>query len=88
MIWFLLAQAASDEIEDIRPPISDPPTLWVVVLFAILLVLALLAYFLWPSPKPIIVRPPLPTEIARRRLEKAKARISTALKSPIFSEAL
>jgi hypothetical protein len=79
MIWLFLAQAASkapDEIEDIRPPISVAPALWVVVLLAILLVLALLAYFLWPNPKPRVVRPPLPKEIARRRLEKAKARIS------------
>jgi hypothetical protein len=80
MIWHFLAQAASkaaDEIEDIRPPISGPPALWVVVLLAVLLVLAILAYFLWPNPRPVIGRPPLPKELARRRLEKAKARIST-----------
>ena len=79
MIWLFLAQAASkspDEIEDIRPPILGPPTLWVVVLLAILLALAILAYFLWPNPKPRVIRPPLPKEIARRRLEEAKARIS------------
>jgi hypothetical protein len=79
MIWFFLSQAASkapDEIEDIRPPIPAPPALWAVVIVAILLVLAIIAYFLWPSPKPRIVRPLLPKELARRRLEKAKARIS------------
>jgi hypothetical protein len=80
MIWLFLAQAASkapDEIEDIRPPILGPPALWVVGLLATLLVLAILAYFLWPSPKPSVVRPPLPKEIARRRLQKAKARMPT-----------
>ena len=80
MIWLFLAQAAAkapDEIEDIRAPISAPPALWVVVLLAILLVLATLAYFLWPSSKPVIGQPPLPKELARRRLEKARARIST-----------
>jgi hypothetical protein len=81
MIWLFLAQAASqspDEIEDIRPPISGSPALWVVVLLAILLLLAILAYFLWPNPKPKVVQPPLPKELARGRLQKAKARISTA----------
>jgi hypothetical protein len=80
MIWFFLAQAASkapDEIEDIRPPISAPPALWVVLLLAILLAVAILAYFLWPNPKARLARPPLPKELARGRLEKAKARIST-----------
>jgi hypothetical protein len=80
MIWFFLAQAASkapDEIEDIRPPISAPPALWVVLLLAILLAAAILAYFLWPNPKARVTRPPLPKELARGRLEKAKARIST-----------
>jgi hypothetical protein len=80
MIWFFLAQAASkapDEIEDIRPPISAPPALWVVLLLAILLAVAILAYFLWPNPKSRVARPPLPKELARGRLEKAKARIST-----------
>jgi hypothetical protein len=79
MIWLFLAQAASnaqDEIEDIRPPISSPPALWIVGLLAILLLLAIVAYFLWPNPKPTIVRPPLPKELARKRLEKAKAKIS------------
>jgi hypothetical protein len=80
MIWLFLAQAVSkapDEIEDIRAPLSGSPALWVVVLLAILLVVAILAYFLWPNPKPAIVRPPLPKELARKRLEKAKARIPT-----------
>jgi hypothetical protein len=80
MIWLFLAQAASkapDEIEDIRPPISGPPALWVVGLLAIFLLLAIVAYFLWPNPKPVVGRPPLPKELAKRRLERAKRRIST-----------
>jgi hypothetical protein len=80
MIWLFLAQATSkapEEIEDIRPPIAGPPALWLVLLLASLLVLAIIAYFLWPNPKAKVVRPPLPKEIARTRLEKAKARIST-----------
>ncbi|MBV8377464.1 MAG: hypothetical protein JO279_10735 [Verrucomicrobia bacterium] len=80
MIWLFLAQAVTkspDEIEDIRPPVLGSPTLWVAVFLAILLALAILAYFLWPNPKPKIARPPLPKDIARSRLEKAKARICT-----------
>ena len=79
MTWSFLAQAISkapSEIEDIRPPVSGPPALWLVILFAGLLVLAVVAYFLWPDPKKKVVRPPLPKEIARTRLEKAKAGIS------------
>jgi hypothetical protein len=80
MIWLFLAQATSkapDEIEDIRPPISGPPAVWLVLLLAGLLVLAIIAYFLWPNPKTKVVQPPLPKETARARLEKAKARILT-----------
>ena len=81
MIWHFLAQAASqspDEIEDIRPPVSGPPALWIVALVAVLLLIAVLAYFLWPNPKPKVARPPLPKDLAKSRLEKAKASISTA----------
>jgi hypothetical protein len=80
MIWFFLAQAAlkaPDEIEDIRPPVSGPPALWVVLLLAILLLLAIIAYFLWPNPKKKVARPPLPKELAKKRLEIARTRIAT-----------
>jgi hypothetical protein len=78
MIWFFLAQAASkapDEIEDIRPPIAGAPSLWLVIILAALLLLAVVAYFLWPSPKPKAVQPPLPKEVARRRLKGVKSKI-------------
>jgi hypothetical protein len=80
MIWFFLAQAASkppDEIEDIRPPINGPPFFWLVVILATLLLVAVVAYFLWPDPKPKAVLPPLPKEVAKRRLQAVKSRIST-----------
>jgi hypothetical protein len=78
MIWFFLAQAVSkapDEIEDIRPPIAGAPSLWLVSILATLLLLAVVAYFLWPNPKPKTVQPPLPRELARRRLKGVKSRI-------------
>jgi hypothetical protein len=80
MIWLFLAQAASkapEEIEDIRPPLTGPPDLWLVVLFGTLLVLAVLAYFLWPNPKAKVVQPPLPKEVARKRLAQAREKISS-----------
>jgi hypothetical protein len=80
MIWLYLAQTASrapDEMEDIRPPIVDSPSLMIVAVLACLLVLVLVAYFLWPSPKRRAVLPPLPKEAARRRLEVLKQSIVT-----------
>jgi hypothetical protein len=80
MIWLYLAQAASrapDEMEDIRPPIADSPSLMIVAILACLLILALIAYFVWPNAKPKVVLPPLPKEVARRRLEALKQRIGT-----------
>jgi hypothetical protein len=80
MIWFFIAQAVSkapDEIEDIRPPIAGGPSLWLVIILATLLLLAVVAYFLWPNPRPQIVQPPLPRDAAMQRLKGAKSRIST-----------
>jgi hypothetical protein len=81
MIWLLLIHIAANnpnEIEDIRPPIASPPSLAIVILLASLLLLAVIAYFVWPNPKHAVSQPPLPKEIARRRLEEARTRISTA----------
>jgi hypothetical protein len=80
MIWLFLAQTASrapDEMEDIRPPIADSPSLMIVAILACLLMLALVAYFVWPNPKSRAVLPPLPKEVARRRLEALKQGIGS-----------
>ena len=80
MIWLYLARAASqgpDEIEDIRPPITDSPSLMVAGILACLLVIALVAYFAWPNAKPKAALPPLPKEVAKRQLEALKQRIQT-----------
>jgi hypothetical protein len=80
MIWFFLAEAAArspDEIEDIRPPIAGPPSLWLVSILAALLLVAVVAYFLWPNPKPKTIQPPLPREVAKRRLGAVKSKISS-----------
>ena len=78
MIWLYLAQAASrapDEIEDIRSPITESPSLMIAGILACLLVIALVAYFAWPYTKPKAVLPPLPKEVARKQLEALKQRI-------------
>ena len=80
MTWLLLIHMAADnseEIEDIRPPLPPPPSLTIVILLAILLVLAIIAYVLWPNAK-AAVAPPIPKEIALKRLENAIERVSSA----------
>ena len=80
MIWLYLAQAASrapDEIEDIRSPITDPPSLMITGILACLLIIALAAYFAWPNTKSRPVLPPLPKEAARKQLEALKQEIQT-----------
>jgi hypothetical protein len=80
MMWSYLAQATakgSDEMEDIRSPIADSPSFTIVLILACLLAAALIAYFVWPNPKPIMVLPLLPKELARRRLEALKPLIPT-----------
>jgi hypothetical protein len=80
MIWFLLIHIAADaagDIEDIRPPLSAPPSYTIVILLAVLLLGAIVAYFLWPNAK-AAVAPPLPKEVARIRLKGVKEKVATA----------
>jgi hypothetical protein len=75
MIWLYLAQAVSqapEEIEDIRSPITDSPSLMTTGILACLLVIVLVAYFAWPNAKPRAVLPPLPKDVARKQLEALK----------------
>src|SRR5262249_1925439 len=78
MIWLYLAQATSrtpDEIEDIRSPITESPSLVIVGILACLLIIALVAYFACPNAKPKAALPLLPKEAARKQLEALKQRI-------------
>ncbi len=79
MIWFfILAQAASkgpDEIEDIRPPVTGPPSATIVVVLAGLLLLAIAAYYLWPSSKKLLAPGPVPKDVARQRLKLIRDRM-------------
>ncbi|HKM57495.1 MAG TPA: hypothetical protein VJX28_02035 [Chthoniobacterales bacterium] len=80
MTWLLMIHIAadnSDEIEDIRPPLPPPPSLTIVILLVVLLLLAIIAYVLWPNVKGSIA-PPIPKEVALKRLENAKQRVSSA----------
>jgi len=80
MIFHLLAQTVSkpsDELEDIKPIVASGPTYWIVIMIAILLLLAIAAYFLWPNSRPKPVQPPPPRELAKRQLEAVELRINT-----------
>jgi hypothetical protein len=80
MIWLYLAEAASkapDEMEDIRPPIASSHSLMIAAILACLLLIALVAYLVWPNPKQRTVLPLLPKELARKRLEAIKQGIQT-----------
>ncbi|HEY2122609.1 MAG TPA: hypothetical protein VGH07_03365, partial [Chthoniobacterales bacterium] len=80
MIWILMILIAadnSDEIEDIRSPLPPHPSLTIVILLAVLLLLAIIAYVLWPNATGGIT-PPVPKEVALKRLENAKQRVSSA----------
>jgi hypothetical protein len=80
MIWLLLihiAAAAPDEIEDIRPPLPPSPSLTIVILLAVLLLGAIVAYFIWPNAK-VAVASPIPKEVARKRLQDVKEKVATA----------
>jgi hypothetical protein len=78
MIWLFLAQAAStapEEMEDIRPPIAGSASFMIAVILACLLLIALVAYFVWPNPEPKMFLPLLPKELARQRLKALKPEI-------------
>jgi len=80
MIWLLLihiAADASDEIDDIRPPLPSSPSLTIVIFLTVLLLLAIIAYLLWPNAK-VAIAPPIPKEVARKRLQDAKERVASA----------
>ena len=64
----LVILAAREEIEDIRPPILFDPV-WAAIMGLIGLLLAvLLAYLLWPNPKPKAAPPLDPHKVAQARL--------------------
>jgi hypothetical protein len=66
-----------DEIEDIQPPISADWTIWLIGLLAFLLVLAIVAWRLYPESRKKVDPPPLPREAALRRLGELKAQLGT-----------
>jgi hypothetical protein len=81
MILHCLAQTVTttpDQLEDIKPLVNGSPSYWIVVVIAILLVLAIAAYFLWPNPGKKIVQPPLPGDLARHRLDGIKTKLTSA----------
>jgi hypothetical protein len=66
---------AGEEIEDIRPPIASDPVWMVLAILTGLLLAVLLAYLLWPNPKPVVIPPPEPTAWAREKLADLQGRL-------------
>ena len=77
ILQFLTVLNPPNELEDIKPLTVGTPVYWIVIWLAILLLLAVVAYFLWPSPKPKPVQPALPRELAKTQLEAMKPKIDT-----------
>src|SRR4051812_15790567 len=67
--------AAGDEIEDIRPPIASDPVWMAIALLTGLLLAVLLAYLLWPNPKPAVPTEPEPKAWAEAKLSELEKRI-------------
>lgn len=76
MFAVLSLLGAGEEIEDIRPPIASDPVWMILAILTSLLLAVLLAYLLWPNPKPAVVPPPEPTGWARARLADLRGRLS------------
>jgi hypothetical protein len=73
VLFFFLA--AGEEIEDIRPPVVSDPVWMILAILTGLLLAVLLAYLLWPNPKPAVIPPPEPTAWARAKLADLEGRL-------------
>jgi hypothetical protein len=71
-----LTEIAQD-IEDIRPPIPQHQLWGIVGILTALLVVALLAYAMWPNRKRVALPPSLPKEWARSELSRLDGEIAT-----------
>ncbi|MBV9997773.1 MAG: hypothetical protein JO015_01540 [Verrucomicrobia bacterium] len=67
---------AGEEIEDIRPPVVSDPVWVILAILTGLLLAVLLAYLLWPNPKPAVIPPPEPTAWARTKLADLEGRLA------------
>ena len=65
------------DIEDIRPPIAQHSLWGIVGILTALLVVALLAYALWPNRRKVALPPTLPKEWARSELTRLDGEIAT-----------
>ena len=71
----LSALAAAEEIEDIRPPVASDPVWMAIAILTGLLLAVLLAYLLWPNPRPKVRPEPEPRAWAESKLSELQKRI-------------
>jgi len=75
---FVALTVTRETIEDIRGPFVGDNAVWSIAIIALLLVLAVLAYFFWPTARPKVTPVPLPRETARVRLNEVRAAAESA----------
>ncbi len=76
MLWWVAAFSnGPDEIEDIQPPIAPDLTTWLLGLLVGSLVLAIIAWRLYPEPQKKANPPPLPRDFALGRLEELRVKL-------------
>ena len=75
---FVALTVTRETIEDIRGPFFGDNAALSIAIIAILLLLAVLAYFFWPTARPKVTPVPLPREIARLRLNDVRAAADSA----------
>jgi hypothetical protein len=75
---FVALTVTRETIEDIRGPFLTDNAAWSIAIIAILLALAVSAYFFWPNTRPKITPVPLPREVARMRLNEVKSAAHSA----------
>ena len=74
---FLGLTQVIQDIEDIRPPIAGRSLWEIVAALTALLVIALLAYALWPNRRKAVSPLPLPKEWAHSELSKLDTELAT-----------
>src|SRR5260221_14052677 len=75
---FVALPVTRETIEYIRGPFLADNIAWSIAIIALLLVLAVVAYFFWPNARSKVTPVPLPRAIATTRLNEDKSAAQNA----------